>query len=191
VRRRNFLKVLGATSVAAWLPSIRRVESPWHIAAAAEAKAFSAAEVLKQARALAAEKFVRPKNDLPKALQELSYDQYRDIRVKPERAIWSSEGLPFSVDLLHRGFLFTEPVAIYIIARDKRDAWYTHPSSLPLVRASHRRQRVVSLTSLDFGCGRHSTSPIPTTNSRSSRGQVTIVPQPRGKSTGFQPEGWP
>jgi glucans biosynthesis protein len=116
VRRRNFLKVLGATSVAAWLPSIRRVESPWHIAAAAEAKAFSAAEVLKQARALAAEKFVRPKNDLPKALQELSYDQYRDIRVKPERAIWSSEGLPFSVDLLHRGFLFTEPVAIYIIA---------------------------------------------------------------------------
>ncbi len=63
------------------------------IAAAAEAKAFSAAEVLKQARALAAEKFVRPKNDLPKVLQGLSYDQYREIRVKPERAIWSSEGL--------------------------------------------------------------------------------------------------
>jgi glucans biosynthesis protein len=116
VRRRNFLKVLGATSIAAWLPSSRSVESPWPTAAAAEAKAFSAAEVQTQARALATEKFVRPKNDLPKMLQELSYDQYREIRVKPDRAIWSSEGLPFTMDLLHRGFLFTDAVAIYIIA---------------------------------------------------------------------------
>jgi glucans biosynthesis protein len=116
VRRRDFLKVLGATSVASWLPSIRRVESPLPTAAAAEAKAFSAAEVLKQARALATEKFVHPKIDLPKALQELGYDQYRDIRFKPERAIWSSEGLPFLVEFFHRGFLFTDPVAMYIVA---------------------------------------------------------------------------
>jgi periplasmic glucans biosynthesis protein len=116
VRRRNFLKLLGATSITAWLPSSRGVEGPWQIAAAAEAKSFSAAEVLKQARALAAEKFVQPKNDLPKMLQELSYDQYREIRGKPERAIWSSEGLPLTVELLHRGFLFTEPVAIYVVA---------------------------------------------------------------------------
>jgi glucans biosynthesis protein len=116
VRRRDFLKVLSATSVAAWLSTIRHVEGPLQTAAAAEAKAFSAAEVLKQARALAAEKFVRPKIDLPKALQELSYDRYREIRFKLERAIWSSEGLPFIVELLHRGFLFTEPVAIHIVA---------------------------------------------------------------------------
>jgi len=116
VRRRDFLKVISATSVVAWLPSIRRVEGPLQTAAAAEAKVFSATEVLKQARALAAEKFVRPKIDLPKAMQELSYDQYREIRFRPERALWSSEGLPFIVDLLHRGFLFTEPVAIYIVA---------------------------------------------------------------------------
>ena len=85
MRRRDFLKVLGATSVATWLPSSKSGESPWSTAAAAEANVFSVGEVQKQARALAAEKFVRPKNDLPKALQELSYDQYRDIRVKPDR----------------------------------------------------------------------------------------------------------
>jgi glucans biosynthesis protein len=116
VRRRDFLKVLRAASVVAWLPITRHIEGPLPVAVAADAKTFSAAEVLKQARALAAEKFVRPKIDLPKALQELSYDQYREIRFKPERAIWSSEGLPFLVELLHRGFLYKEPVAIYLVA---------------------------------------------------------------------------
>jgi len=102
--------------VAAWLPAIRSVDGLWQTAAAPEAKAFSAAEVLKQAQVLAAEKFVRPKSDLPKVLQGLSYDQYREIRVKPERAVWSSEGVPFILELLHRGFLFTDPVAVYVVA---------------------------------------------------------------------------
>jgi periplasmic glucans biosynthesis protein len=116
MRRRDFLKVFSATSIAAWLHTMRHVEDPLHAAEAADAMPFSAAVVLQQARALAAEKFVRPKIDLPKPLQELGYDQYREIRFKPERAIWSSEGLPFIVEHLHRGFLFKEPVAIYLVA---------------------------------------------------------------------------
>jgi glucans biosynthesis protein len=78
--------------------------------------AFSAAEVQKQARALAAEKFVRPKNDLPRQLQDLGYDQYRDIRFKRDQALWTSEKLPFLVELLHRGFIFKEPVTLYVVA---------------------------------------------------------------------------
>jgi glucans biosynthesis protein len=77
---------------------------------------FSAADVQKQARTLAAEKFVRPKIDLPKSLQELGHEQYRDIRFKRERAIWAGEGVPFLVELFHRGFLFKEPVEMYIVA---------------------------------------------------------------------------
>jgi periplasmic glucans biosynthesis protein len=87
-----------------------------YAAAAAAATPFSAADVLQQARTLAAEKFMRPKADLPKAFQELGYDQYRDIRFKRERAIWAGEGLPFVVELFHRGFLFTDRVAISIVA---------------------------------------------------------------------------
>jgi periplasmic glucans biosynthesis protein len=116
MRRRDFMKALSALSVAAWLPTLERLEGILHAAAAPETTAFSAADVLKQARALAAEKFVPPKGDLPKSFQELSYDQYRDIRFKQERAIWSSEGLPFRVELFHRGFFFTDPVAISIVA---------------------------------------------------------------------------
>jgi glucans biosynthesis protein len=116
MRRRDFLKALGAIAAATWLPTVGRFEGPVHAGAAPDTTAFSAADVLKQARTLAAEKFVRPEADLPKSFQELSYDQYRDIRFKQERAIWSSEGLPFLVELFHRGFFFTDPVAIYVVA---------------------------------------------------------------------------
>jgi periplasmic glucans biosynthesis protein len=116
VRRRDFMKALSAISVALWLPTFSRVEGIVQAAPATDATPFSAADVLKQARALATEKFVRPKADLPKALQELSYDHYRDIRFKREQAIWSSQRLPFLVELFHRGFIFTNPVAMYIVA---------------------------------------------------------------------------
>jgi glucans biosynthesis protein len=72
--------------------------------------------VLKQARTLAAEKLVRAKADLPKVLQELSHDQYLDIRFDSKRAIWASEGLPFQVELFHRGSVFSDPVTIYLVA---------------------------------------------------------------------------
>jgi periplasmic glucans biosynthesis protein len=71
--------------------------------------------VQEQARALAAEKFVPPKTDLPKPWQDLGYDQYRDIRFKRERAIWSSEGALFLLELFHRGFIFREPVVMHVV----------------------------------------------------------------------------
>ena len=116
MRRRDFLKAASGIAVATWLRTVGRVESILQAAPATDAVPFSAADVLKQARTLAADKFVRPKGDLPKAFQALSYDQYRDIRFKQERAIWASEGLPFRVELLHRGFIFTDPVAIAVVA---------------------------------------------------------------------------
>jgi glucans biosynthesis protein len=77
---------------------------------------FSAGDVEKQARTLAAEKFVRPKIDLPKPLQDLSHEQYRTIRFKREQAIWAGAGVPFLLTLLPRGFIFKEPVALSVVA---------------------------------------------------------------------------
>jgi glucans biosynthesis protein len=105
---------------------------------AAATTAFSAATVQELARELAAKKFVRPKSDLPKALQDLHYDQYRDIRFKPERALWSSEGLPFHVEFFHRGLYYKEPVEIFTVA-DGRAQRRVYASDLftfgPLVQA--------------------------------------------------------
>jgi glucans biosynthesis protein len=48
-------------------------------------------------------------------LRHLTYDQYRDIRVDPQQAIWGTEPVPFRVDVLPAGFLFHEPVSVSLI----------------------------------------------------------------------------
>jgi periplasmic glucans biosynthesis protein len=110
------MKALGTLAAATLLPAFGHLEAAPQPADASTTTAFFAGEVQKQARALAAEKFVRPKIDLPKPLQDMGYDQYRDIRFKRERAIWTSEGVSFQVELFHRGFIFKEPVALYVVA---------------------------------------------------------------------------
>jgi glucans biosynthesis protein len=116
VRRRDFIKALGTLSAATLMPAARRPEGASQGSDDSKTTAFAAGDVQKQARALAAERFVPPKIDLPKQVQDLGYDQYRDIRFKRERAIWTSEGVPFLVEFFHRGFIFKDPVAIYLIA---------------------------------------------------------------------------
>lgn len=115
MQRRDILKAFSAVSATALLTMVRGGGRIPPVAEAQEGIPFVSGDVQKQARALAAEKFVRPKNDLPKSFQELGYDQYRAIRFKRERAIWRSEELMFFVELFHRGFLFKAPVAIYLV----------------------------------------------------------------------------
>jgi len=121
VRRREIIKALSilpasAISSAVGLPFSGWLDRFWAVASAADTTPFSAATVQEQARALTAQKFVPPRMNVPKALQELDYDAYRDIRFKRERAIWSSENLPFQVDMLHLGFIYKTPVDIYTVA---------------------------------------------------------------------------
>jgi periplasmic glucans biosynthesis protein len=110
------MKALSTLSAACLLPSPRRLAAAAQAPDASKPTAFSAGDVQKQARALAAEKFVPPKIDLPRQLQDLVFDQYREIRFKRERAIWTSGGGPFQVEFFHRGFIFKEPVMIYVVA---------------------------------------------------------------------------
>ena len=51
---------------------------------------------------------------LPEALTGLSYEQYRSIRFRPEASLWQDKAL-FAVQLFHPGFLYLEPVRIYVI----------------------------------------------------------------------------
>ena len=66
-----------------------------------------------KAKELAAQPYAAPDpNALPDWMKNLSYDQYRDIRFVPERALWAAEKLPFRAMLFHPGYLFKEPVTI-------------------------------------------------------------------------------
>ena len=48
----------------------------------------------------------------PAELQALTYDQYRDIRFRPDHALWRSENLPFELMFFHLGKYQTESVRI-------------------------------------------------------------------------------
>ena len=48
-------------------------------------------------------------------LRQISYDQYRDIRVNPDSAIWRTQQVPFRIELLPGGFLFQNPVKVSIV----------------------------------------------------------------------------
>jgi periplasmic glucans biosynthesis protein len=67
------------------------------------------------ARDLAAKPFQEEKTDLPPGLQNLTYEQYRDIRFDPEKSIWKGEPHGFAIDLFHPGFYYNSPVDIYIV----------------------------------------------------------------------------
>ena len=52
---------------------------------------------------------------LPAPFSNLTYDQYVAIRPKQDMAIWANEATGFVIEPLHRGFLFSAPVAINIV----------------------------------------------------------------------------
>ncbi len=77
--------------------------------------AFSIEDVAAKARELASQKYDKPDTNLPKSLLELSYDQYRDIRFKPEKSIWRSAKLPFELQFFHPGLYFNQSVQINLL----------------------------------------------------------------------------
>jgi glucans biosynthesis protein len=68
--------------------------------------------VSERAESLADEAYRGDEISLPVALMDLDYDAYRQIRFRPETALWKDEGL-FSVQLFHSGYLFRGPVRLH------------------------------------------------------------------------------
>jgi glucans biosynthesis protein len=80
---------------------------------AANALAFGFDDVARQAQKLAASSYKAPDKPLPKALKDLTYDQYRDIRYRTDRDLWANAGLLFEVAFFHVGYHFDQPVTIH------------------------------------------------------------------------------
>ncbi|MGF7161936.1 glucans biosynthesis protein [Rhodoligotrophos appendicifer] len=76
---------------------------------------FTADIVRQQAMNLAKEPFKAREIQFPNELSGLSYDQYRDIRFKPEASIWRGDGRGFAVDLQHSGSIFKTPVDVFFV----------------------------------------------------------------------------
>lgn len=76
--------------------------------------AFQPSTVLDMATKIAAAPHAPRRLDSP-TLQQLSHEQYRDIRFAPEKGIWRNEQVPFRVELLPAGFVFQTPVTVSIV----------------------------------------------------------------------------
>jgi glucans biosynthesis protein len=85
-----------------------------HAAAAATPK-FDFDDVVSLARALSGTTQRLPESGLSKELLELDYDQYRDIRFRPDRALWHDAKLPFELMFFHPGFHYERAVRIHEI----------------------------------------------------------------------------
>jgi glucans biosynthesis protein len=80
-----------------------------------------------QAAERAASAYKEPDRVLPERLAKLNYDEIRDIRFKPDQALWRREDLPFHLHLFHRTAAVREQVQI-------REFSSTHVQTIPFIR---------------------------------------------------------
>jgi glucans biosynthesis protein len=85
----------------------------------AHAATFGLDDVARRARDIASRPYKAPPDRLPQELKDLDYDAMRDIRFKPQDALWRAEKLPFELMFLHLGRGVREPVAINTIEQGR------------------------------------------------------------------------
>jgi glucans biosynthesis protein len=71
--------------------------------------------VRRRAQNLAAAAYVPP-TGLPPGFPNLNYDAYRQINFRSDKALWRDFGLPFQVQMFHRGGYFHEQVEMFEVA---------------------------------------------------------------------------
>jgi len=121
VTRRQLLSYATVAAAALNFPVIALAADDEVSAALAKITAegpFSRATVVEIARALSQADFVPPPSDLPDPIKDLTYEQYRDIRSNRNAALWTDEGLPFRMQLFHRGFYYKEEIDVGIVDDD-------------------------------------------------------------------------
>jgi glucans biosynthesis protein len=72
-------------------------------------------DVTKRAQELAKESYSEPRDQVPAFLTQITYDQWRDIRFWPKRALWGDKKLPFQVQFFHPGLFYDHTVQINVV----------------------------------------------------------------------------
>ena len=79
------------------------------------ARAFGFDDVSERARELAAAAYKPPVIQLAPEMRELDYDAYRDIRFRPDHALWRAEKLPFELMFFPTGRGYQDTVRLNTI----------------------------------------------------------------------------
>jgi glucans biosynthesis protein len=84
-----------------------------------EGQRFDPASIVETARLLAQKPLVPlVATDLPEGYATLPFDQFSGIRAQPGGLIWAGENRGFTVEPLHRGYVFSRPVGLFTIEDD-------------------------------------------------------------------------
>ena len=81
----------------------------------ADPRPFDHAWLVGEAERRATEPYRERSQELPGRVAETDYDQYRDIRYRIEARVWGGTNTPFTLDLFHPGWFFTQPVGIALV----------------------------------------------------------------------------
>jgi glucans biosynthesis protein len=116
LQRRDLLK-LTAGGLAAGIGSLAAAsdEAGAQGQSSPDPSPFGFTNVLEVARAFAKRPFQPASTDLPAPFNNLGYDQYVAIRARPETMVWASDNIGFAIEPLHRGFIFSAPMQIYLL----------------------------------------------------------------------------
>jgi glucans biosynthesis protein len=85
------------------------------LAGAGSARGFGLDDVAERAQKLAAAPFQASTGDVPDWLTKISYDQWRDIRFRPESALWAENRSSFQVQFFHVGLFYDRAVKIHVV----------------------------------------------------------------------------
>lgn len=107
--RRDAVAVMGASAAGAIAPQLAAAQEGEPQAAR---RVFDHGVVIERARQLAIQPYAPPKSPLPPVLDQLSFDAYRAIRFKRDKALFGSSKSGFRMELFHRGFLYKYPVTV-------------------------------------------------------------------------------
>ena len=111
MNRRGFLTAAGLSALAALAGRI-----PEGFAGApGEATPFDWSTLNERAKALASAPFNEALYQVPPGIADLNYDQYRFIHFNPDKAIWSHDPSNFRLQLFHGGYIYKEPVDLFIL----------------------------------------------------------------------------
>src|SRR5512135_3100737 len=110
MKRRTLLLGAAAWPVAARL--LRAGPAAATAALADEAAPFDPAQLRERARRLAQLAYRDHRRDLPFWLDDIDYDEYLEITFRPNRALWTGEGLPYGMEFFERGYLFKDSVVV-------------------------------------------------------------------------------
>lgn len=93
------------------------LQKPTVPALAASESLFGFENVVLEAGELAGKPFRDTKAEVPDSLLKIKYDQWRDIRFKPEKAFWLKEKLPFTLQFFHPGLFYDRRVSLFLVER--------------------------------------------------------------------------